>query len=51
MLLEAERPIIVAGGGVINANASALLTEFAEIVQIPVIPTLMGWGCIPDDHP
>jgi len=51
MLLQAERPIIVAGGGVINANASALLTEFAQIVQIPVIPTLMGWGCIPDDHP
>ncbi|NWK78555.1 glyoxylate carboligase [Aquitalea sp. LB_tupeE] len=51
MLLEAERPVIVAGGGVINANASALLTQFAEIVQIPVIPTLMGWGCIPDDHP
>jgi tartronate-semialdehyde synthase len=51
MLLDAERPVIVAGGGVINANASALLTQFAEIVQIPVIPTLMGWGCIPDDHP
>ncbi|WP_287881360.1 glyoxylate carboligase [Aquitalea sp.] len=51
MLLQAERPIIVAGGGVINANASALLTEFAQIVQLPVIPTLMGWGCIPDDHP
>jgi tartronate-semialdehyde synthase len=51
MLLDAERPVIVAGGGVINANASAMLTEFAEIVQIPVIPTLMGWGCIPDDHP
>lgn len=51
MLLEAERPVIVAGGGVINADAAALLTEFAEIVQVPVIPTLMGWGCIPDDHP
>ncbi|WP_199103284.1 glyoxylate carboligase [Aquitalea sp. ASV11] len=51
MLLDAEHPVIVAGGGVINANASAMLTEFAEIVQIPVIPTLMGWGCIPDDHP
>lgn len=51
MLLDAERPVIVAGGGVINANAATLLTEFAEIVQIPVIPTLMGWGCIPDDHP
>ncbi|MBA4707154.1 glyoxylate carboligase [Aquitalea aquatica] len=51
MLIESERPLIVAGGGVINANASTLLTTFAEIVQVPVIPTLMGWGCIPDDHP
>src|SRR5579872_5270605 len=31
MLNEAERPLIVAGGGIINANASDLLTEFAEI--------------------
>ncbi|TCO76019.1 tartronate-semialdehyde synthase [Plasticicumulans lactativorans] len=51
MLLAAERPLIVSGGGVINANASALLQEFAELVNVPVIPTLMGWGTIPDDHP
>jgi tartronate-semialdehyde synthase len=51
MLNEAERPIIVAGGGIINANASAKLVEFAELTGIPVIPTLMGWGTIPDDHP
>jgi tartronate-semialdehyde synthase len=51
MLLESERPLIVSGGGVINADASALLQEFAEIVNVPVIPTLMGWGTIPDDHP
>jgi tartronate-semialdehyde synthase len=50
MLNEAERPLIVSGGGVINANASDLLVEFAEITGIPVIPTLMGWGSIPDDH-
>ena len=50
MLCTAERPLIVAGGGVINADASALLTEFAEVTGVPVIPTLMGWGCIPDDH-
>lgn len=49
-LLEAERPLIVAGGGVINADASDLLVEFAEITGTPVIPTLMGWGTIPDDH-
>ena len=45
------RPMIVAGGGVINADASELLVGFAEIVGVPVIPTLMGWGVIPDDHP
>ncbi|ELI8802757.1 glyoxylate carboligase [Klebsiella michiganensis] len=50
MLLMAERPVIVAGGGVINADAAALLQQFAEITHVPVIPTLMGWGCIPDDH-
>jgi tartronate-semialdehyde synthase len=51
MLLASERPLIVAGGGIINADASALLVEFAQITGVPVIPTLMGWGAIPDDHP
>ena len=50
MLNAAERPLIVAGGGVINADASELLVEFAEAVNVPVVPTLMGWGAIPDDH-
>jgi tartronate-semialdehyde synthase len=50
LVSEAERPLIVAGGGIINADASEMLVEFAEITGIPVIPTLMGWGTIPDDH-
>jgi tartronate-semialdehyde synthase len=50
MLVAAERPLIVAGGGIINADASELLVELAEVLNIPVIPTLMGWGTIPDDH-
>ena len=50
MMNAHERPLIVSGGGVINADASELLTEFAEIMDVPVIPTLMGWGTIPDDH-
>ncbi|MFE5511040.1 glyoxylate carboligase [Streptomyces sp. NPDC056529] len=49
-LLESERPLIVAGGGIINADASDLLVEFAELTGVPVISTLMGWGTIPDDH-
>ena len=51
MLQAAERPLIVAGGGIINADACDLLVEFAELTGVPVIPTLMGWGTIPDDHP
>ena len=51
MLNAAERPLIVAGGGIINADASQWLVEFAELTGVPVIPTLMGWGTIPDNHP
>jgi len=51
LLDEADRPLIVAGGGVINADAADLLVEFAELTGIPVIPTLMAWGSIPDNHP
>ncbi|MEU5608900.1 glyoxylate carboligase [Streptomyces sparsogenes] len=51
LLQAAERPLIVAGGGVINADASELLVEFAQLTGVPVVPTLMGWGAIPDDHP
>ncbi|MFC8824669.1 glyoxylate carboligase [Streptomyces sp. NPDC057137] len=50
MLTASERPLIVAGGGVINADASELLVEFAELTGTPVVPTLMGWGTIADDH-
>ncbi|MFJ4094779.1 glyoxylate carboligase [Kitasatospora sp. NPDC089913] len=51
LLQQSERPLIVAGGGVINADAAALLLEFAELTGVPVVPTLMGWGIVPDDHP
>lgn len=50
LLQESERPLIVAGGGVINADAAELLREFAELTGVPVVPTLMGWGVVPDDH-
>jgi tartronate-semialdehyde synthase len=51
LLCAAERPLIIAGGGIINADAAELLVELAEVLNVPVIPTLMGWGAIPDDHP
>jgi len=51
LLNEADKPLIVSGGGVLNAVAEDLLVQFAETVGVPVIPTLMSWGAIPDDHP
>jgi tartronate-semialdehyde synthase len=50
MLNDAERPLLVAGGGIFNADATAQLQTFAELTGVPVVPTLMGWGAIPDDH-
>ncbi|CCH77586.1 glyoxylate carboligase [Nostocoides japonicum T1-X7] len=51
LLVAAQRPVIVAGGGIVNADAADLLVELAELLGVPVVPTLMGWGTIPDDHP
>lgn len=51
MLISAEKPIIHAGGGVIRSGASRELIELAEYLQIPVIPSISGRGCIPEDHP
>jgi tartronate-semialdehyde synthase len=51
MLNAAERPLLVAGGGIFSSGAEALFQEFAELTGVPVVPTLMGWGVIPDDHP
>src|SRR5712691_9341121 len=51
MIWDAERPFIYAGGGIIAANASAELREFAELIDAPVVCTLMGLGGLPADHP
>jgi acetolactate synthase-1/2/3 large subunit len=51
LLVAAERPVILAGGGVINAGASAELRELAEYLGAPVINSLHGKGAFPDDHP
>ncbi len=51
MLLDAERPIILAGGGVIGAEACDELRTLAEHLQVPVQVTLMGKGAFPEDHP
>jgi acetolactate synthase-1/2/3 large subunit len=51
MLLEKERPVIYAGGGVILSDSSPLLLEFARILGIPVTTTLMGLGGFPGTDP
>ncbi|MBA2392334.1 MAG: glyoxylate carboligase [Ktedonobacteraceae bacterium] len=51
MLLAAERPLLMLGGGVISANASAAFRKLAEYLNVPVTITLMGKGGFPEDHP
>ena len=50
-LLEAERPGILVGTGVLRSGASRELIEFAELTNIPVCCAIGGKGAIPDDHP
>jgi acetolactate synthase-1/2/3 large subunit len=50
-MASARRPVIYAGGGVINANAAQELTEFATVDKFPVTCTLMGLGGFPAPHP
>ncbi|MBW3546933.1 MAG: acetolactate synthase large subunit [Actinobacteria bacterium] len=50
-LLEARRPVIYAGGGILKARAAETLRELAELTGIHVVTTLMARGAFPDDHP
>jgi acetolactate synthase-1/2/3 large subunit len=50
-IAEAKQPIVYAGGGVINAEASAELLALVEAGRLPSVVTLMGKGCLPDSHP
>jgi acetolactate synthase-1/2/3 large subunit len=50
-VLAARRPVFYIGGGIVHSNAADELLRLAEILQIPVTPTLMGLGCFPAGHP
>nr|WP_278247399.1 MULTISPECIES: acetolactate synthase large subunit [unclassified Nocardioides] len=51
LILEARRPVLYVGGGVIRARASKELRALAEFTGIPVVTTLMARGAFPDSHP
>ena len=50
-LAEADRPVLYVGGGVLSARATAELALLAEALEVPVAHTLMGKGCLHEDHP
>jgi acetolactate synthase-1/2/3 large subunit len=49
-ILTSERPVLYVGGGIVNSGAADALREFAERLQLPVTPTLMGLGGFPSAH-
>ena len=51
LILEARRPVIYAGGGILKARAAEALRELAELTGISVVTTLMARGAFPDSHP
>jgi acetolactate synthase-1/2/3 large subunit len=50
-IAEAKRPIVYAGGGVLNGDACAELLKLVDSARLPAVVTLMGKGCLPDSHP
>jgi acetolactate synthase I/II/III large subunit len=51
LILQAWRPVIYAGGGILKARAAEALRELAELCDIHVVTTLMARGAFPDEHP
>ncbi len=49
-ILGARRPVMYVGGGIVNSGASEELRPFAEQLELPVTPTLMGLGGFPSEH-
>ncbi|HEY4423660.1 MAG TPA: biosynthetic-type acetolactate synthase large subunit [Pyrinomonadaceae bacterium] len=50
-ILDAKRPVLYVGGGIVNSGAADSLLSFAELLRLPVTPTLMGLGGFPSSHP
>jgi acetolactate synthase-1/2/3 large subunit len=48
-IFSSKKPVIFAGGGIISSGASSILTEFAKKANLPVITTLLGKGCFPEN--
>jgi acetolactate synthase I/II/III large subunit len=51
LILESRQPVLYVGGGVLKARAADALRELAELIDTPVVTTLMARGAFPDDHP
>src|SRR5438067_3428954 len=51
LVSESRRPVIYAGGGILQARSAGALRELAELTGIPVVTTLMARGAFPDSHP
>ncbi len=51
LIEAAERPVLYVGGGIVSSEASPELIRLAELMQIPVVTTLMGKGAFPSSHP
>ena len=51
MILEAKRPVLYVGGGIIRSNASKELLELSKLIGAPVVTTLMARGAFPDSNP
>ncbi|MDY0340569.1 MAG: biosynthetic-type acetolactate synthase large subunit [Coriobacteriia bacterium] len=50
LIAKARRPLLYAGGGVLSSDGAKELKELAELMQLPVVTTLMGKGAFPEDH-
>jgi acetolactate synthase-1/2/3 large subunit len=51
MIVEAKKPVLYVGGGIIKSHANKELLQLAELTGIPVVTTLMARGAFPDSHP